>query len=244
MIYWLFFSDQLYGPLPMNQSGERSGAICCCMLSRAWNAEDRGCVGRKRIAITSLTPAQEGDVVYFRARVTTSRAQGSKMVFFNLRQRTDSIQALIVVSPDKVSKQMVKWAGSIADESIVLVEGVVQLPKEEVKSASVSDVEILISQVRRIVNWFQNFKTSSRSPASFTLWLLQTRGWHSQSKTHPDRKGNLKKKTRNLPKCYWRLDWIIGSLICGFVQIMFFDTIPDSICRHKRIKLFSQCNQP
>ena len=98
------------------------------------------------------------------------------MVFFNLRQRTDSIQALIVVSPDKVSKQMVKWAGSIADESIVLVEGVVQLPKEEVKSASVSDVEILISQVRRIVNWFQIFKISSRSPASFTLWLLQTRG--------------------------------------------------------------------
>ena len=69
------------------------------------------------------------------------------MVFFNLRQRTDSIQALVVVSPDKVSKQMVKWAGAIADESIVLVEGVVQLPKEEVKSASVSNVEILISQV-------------------------------------------------------------------------------------------------
>lgn len=73
------------------------------------------------------------------------------MVFFNLRQRTDSIQALIVVSLDKVSKHMVKWAGTIADESIVLVEGVVQLPKEEVKSASVGNVEILISQVRCIV---------------------------------------------------------------------------------------------
>ncbi|KAF8519062.1 hypothetical protein JB92DRAFT_2900429 [Gautieria morchelliformis] len=68
------------------------------------------------------------------------------MVFFNLRQRTDSIQALIVASP-KISKQMVKWSGAIADESIVLVEGVVQLPKEEVKSASVSNVEILISQL-------------------------------------------------------------------------------------------------
>jgi aspartyl/asparaginyl-tRNA synthetase len=69
------------------------------------------------------------------------------MIFFNLRQRTDSVQALIVVSPQKVSKQMVKWAGTLADESIVLVEGIVQLPNAEVKSASVSNVEIMISQV-------------------------------------------------------------------------------------------------
>ena len=116
--------------------------LLCCLI-----AEHRGYIGRKRITISSLVPSQEGEVVFFRARVSTSRAQGSKMVFFNLRQRTDSIQALVVVSPDKVSKQMVKWAGAIADESIVLVEGLVQLPKEEVKSASVSNVEILISQV-------------------------------------------------------------------------------------------------
>ena len=42
---------------------------------------------------------------------------------------------------------MVKWASTIADESIVLVEGTIQLPKEEIKSASVGNVEILISQV-------------------------------------------------------------------------------------------------
>jgi aspartyl-tRNA synthetase len=69
------------------------------------------------------------------------------MVFFNLRQRTDSIQGLVVTSPGIVSKQMVKWAATLADESIVLVGGTVQLPKEEVKSASVGNVEILISQV-------------------------------------------------------------------------------------------------
>jgi aspartyl-tRNA synthetase len=97
------------------------------------------------------------------------------MVFFNLRQRTDSIQALIVASP-KVSKPMVKWAGAIADESIVLVEGVVQLPKEEVKSASVSNVEILISQVRRIDNAIFKSNESPRSSASSTSWLIQNRG--------------------------------------------------------------------
>lgn len=69
------------------------------------------------------------------------------MVFLNLRQRTESVQALVIVTPEKISKQMVKWVGSLADESIVLVEGTVQIPKEEVKSATVGNVEILVSQV-------------------------------------------------------------------------------------------------
>ena len=69
------------------------------------------------------------------------------MVFLNLRQRTDSVQALLTVAPGKVSKQMAKWAAGLAIESIVLVEGVIQKSPEPIKSASVSDVEVLISQV-------------------------------------------------------------------------------------------------
>lgn len=69
------------------------------------------------------------------------------MVFLNLRQRTDSVQALLVVAPEKVSKQMVKWAAGLSDESIVLVEGVVAKAPEPIKSASVSDVEIHVSKV-------------------------------------------------------------------------------------------------
>jgi aspartyl/asparaginyl-tRNA synthetase len=69
------------------------------------------------------------------------------MVFLNLRQRTDSVQALLTVAPGKVSKQMAKWAAGLGIESIVLVEGIVQKSPEPIKSASVSDVEVLISQV-------------------------------------------------------------------------------------------------
>jgi len=69
------------------------------------------------------------------------------MVFLNLRQRTDSVQALLTVTPEKVSKQMVKWAASLANESIVLVEGVVRKSPEIIKSASVGDVEIHVTQV-------------------------------------------------------------------------------------------------
>ena len=76
------------------------------------------------------------------------------MVFLNLRQRTDSVQALLNVAPGKVSKQMAKWAAGLAIESLVLVEGAIQKSPEPIKSASVSDVEVLISQVP-----FANYRT-------------------------------------------------------------------------------------
>jgi aspartyl-tRNA synthetase len=89
----------------------------------------------------------DGQTVLFRARVNTSRAQGSKMVFLNLRQRTDSIQALLIVSPEKVSKQMAKWAADLSIESIVLVDGIVKKVPTPIKSTTVRDVEIHISKV-------------------------------------------------------------------------------------------------
>ncbi len=70
------------------------------------------------------------------------------MVFLNLRQRTDSVQALVTVTPENISKQMVKWTAGLADESIVLVQGVVKKTPEIIKSASVGDVEVHLSQVR------------------------------------------------------------------------------------------------
>jgi len=117
----------LYGKLPLNQSQTRPR--------------------RPHIQIAALSPALVGKTVLFRARVHTLRAQGNKMVFLNLRQRTDSVQAVLVVTPGKVSKQMVKWAAGLGDESIVLVEGVVKTAPEEIKSATVGDVEVDVTQV-------------------------------------------------------------------------------------------------
>ena len=92
----------------------------------------------------------DGQTVLLRARVQTSRAQGSKMVFLNLRQRIDSIQALLVLTPEKVSKHMLKWAAGLQTESIVLAEGVVKKSPEPIKSATVSDVELHLTQVSRL----------------------------------------------------------------------------------------------
>ncbi|KAG8985489.1 aspartate--tRNA ligase dps1, partial [Tulasnella sp. 427] len=134
------FASQNYGALPLNQSQERTG--------------------RERIQIANLTDADIGKTILFRARVQTSRPQ-SKMVFLHLRQRLDSIQALVLQQAELVSKQMVKWAGTIVDESIVLVEGVCQTPVEPIKSTTVSNIEILVRKIHVIAT------VDGRLPFSF-----------------------------------------------------------------------------
>lgn len=108
----------------------------------------------KRIQIKDLSTANDGDNVIFRARVHKTRQQGATMVFLTLRQQTDLIQALLKTNKDTdshaVSKQMVKWTGSINLESIVLVEGKVAKVEEKIKSATVQDVEIHISKIYTI----------------------------------------------------------------------------------------------
>lgn len=70
------------------------------------------------------------------------------MVFFTFRQGGGkTIQGLLNQKPDKISKQMVKWAQGITSESIVLVEGTVQAAPEPIKSCSVKDAEVIISKV-------------------------------------------------------------------------------------------------
>ena len=100
-----------------------------------------------RHKIASLSSELDGKNVVIRARVHTLRGQGNK-VFLKLRQRTDSVQALLSVQEGKVSKLMVKWASSLSDERIVLVEGTVQKSPEEIKGATIKDIELIVYRVR------------------------------------------------------------------------------------------------
>lgn len=103
-----------------------------------------------RTQIKDINAALDNHRITLRARVQTSRAQGAKMVFFGFRQQDKTIQGVLVAKEPSVSKQMVKWAGGLGDESIVLVEGTVQLPKEPVHSATQQDAEISIEKLYTI----------------------------------------------------------------------------------------------
>lgn len=120
-----------YGKLPLINSGFKTG--------------------QARVQINTLSAANDGQEVVFRARLHTSRQQGATMAFVTLRQRLSLIQGLIKANGDSISKQMVKWAGSINLESIVVVHGTVRSVEEPIKSATVQDVEVHISKIYTIV---------------------------------------------------------------------------------------------
>ncbi|KAJ2758488.1 aspartate--tRNA ligase dps1, partial [Coemansia nantahalensis] len=95
--------------------------------------------------VRAISEAMVGQVVHVQARVQTSRATGNKMCFLVLREATATVQALVQVNSDTVSKQMVKFASGIPSESIVDITAAVVRPNEPVKSCSVGDVELHVS---------------------------------------------------------------------------------------------------
>lgn len=116
-----------YGKLPLVVSSSKSGI--------------------KRVDFKNLSAANDGQEVVFRARAHNSRQQGATMAFLTFRQQDSLIQGLIKANGESVSKQMVKWAGSINLESIVIVTGTVKKVDEPIKSATVQDIEIAISKI-------------------------------------------------------------------------------------------------
>jgi hypothetical protein len=88
----------------------------------------------------------EDKVITFRCWVENARVQSAKLAFLNLRQGLNTVQAVVAAS-EKLSKQMVKYCGSVSTESTLLVTGLVKRVKEPIKSASIKDFEIHVQKL-------------------------------------------------------------------------------------------------
>ena len=72
------------------------------------------------------------------------------ILFLVFRQNVGTIQG-VLTEGETVSQNMLLWAENIHHESVVWVEGVLQIPQNdqhEVKSSSVRNVEVKIERVR------------------------------------------------------------------------------------------------
>lgn len=106
-------------------------------------------VDAERVNLKKLGEEHLGKTIKLRAWIQNSRMQGAKMAFVELREeRNWAIQGVMSVSPEgkPVSKQMVKWVGSLNLESFVLVEATVQKPLDPVKSCRVSNYELHLTK--------------------------------------------------------------------------------------------------
>jgi aspartyl-tRNA synthetase len=84
--------------------------------------------------------------VVFRATVANARNQSAKLSFLVFSQGPNTIQAVVAAS-DNLSRQMVKFAGSIPTESEVVVHGALARPKEPVKSTTIQTLEIHVTKL-------------------------------------------------------------------------------------------------
>ncbi|KAJ1960069.1 aspartate--tRNA ligase dps1 [Dipsacomyces acuminosporus] len=121
------FAEGSYGKAPMNMSQTKAET--------------------KWTEVKDLSEAMAGQTVNVQARVQNSRATGNKMCFLVLREGTSTVQGLLVVNKETISKQMVKFATSIPSESIVSIVAEVVKPQEPVKSCTVGDVELHVSKI-------------------------------------------------------------------------------------------------
>ncbi|KAH9440959.1 hypothetical protein MJO28_016073 [Puccinia striiformis f. sp. tritici] len=121
------YAVQNYGNQTLNQSQERNNF--------SWAKIDQ------------LTVDQVGERVRIQARVHNSRSQSAKLCFLVLRQQTSTIQTILSMTETTVSKQMIKYAIGIPLESIVIVEGIIQKPIEDIKTCTVSKLEIKLDKI-------------------------------------------------------------------------------------------------
>lgn len=72
-----------------------------------------------------------------------------KIAFFQLGKGVETIQGVMAVSQEgkPVSRQMVKWMGSVRLESIITVEALVQKPLEPVNSCTISGFELHVQKL-------------------------------------------------------------------------------------------------
>jgi len=120
-----------YGELPMSQSTTRGTD--------------------KRIDVDTLTDDMIGQEVCFRARIHHHRNMGQKLAFIMFRQRISTIQGVLVEEAGLVGPLMIHWSEHVRTGSIMRVKGIIQKPAVPVKSASIHNLEVKITDLHIIV---------------------------------------------------------------------------------------------
>ncbi|XP_050096819.1 aspartate--tRNA ligase, cytoplasmic [Anopheles aquasalis] len=100
---------------------------------------------RKFVKVSELVQCQRDAEVWVRGRVHTSRCKG-KQCFLVLRQQSSTVQCLLAVN-ETVSKQMVKFSGSIPRESIIDLRARVIPVEQRIESCTEQTLELHVLEL-------------------------------------------------------------------------------------------------
>jgi hypothetical protein len=162
-------------------------------LPAQWSSE------AERIRLEELKEEHVGKLVKVRGSLQNSRMQGAKIAFLELGKGNQTIQCVLAVSAEgkPVSRQMVKWAGSLRLESIVMVEALVQKPLDPVKSCTVSGFELHV----------QKLYVVAAAPEMLPISVATA----SRAVGGIDEEDDLSKATAGMLKLYGRCSMLITS---------------------------------
>uniref|UniRef100_A0A182Y144 Aspartate--tRNA ligase, cytoplasmic n=1 Tax=Anopheles stephensi TaxID=30069 RepID=A0A182Y144_ANOST len=119
-------SEGRYGTMKMIQSAEKHGE-------------------RVFVKVSELSHCQKDAQVWVRGRVHTSRCKG-KQCFLVLRQQSSTVQCLLAVN-EHISKQMVKFSGSIPRESIIDLKAKVVPVEQRIESCTEQTLELHVLEL-------------------------------------------------------------------------------------------------
>lgn len=121
------YSDGLYGVTKMIQSTGKHA-------------------DRSFVMVHDLTTCAKDALVWVRGRVHTSRAKG-KQCFLVLRQQSSTVQCVLAVNDSTVSKQMVKFSGSVPRESIIDIKAKVVQVESKIESCTEQNLELHVMEI-------------------------------------------------------------------------------------------------
>lgn len=101
---------------------------------------------RNFVMVHDLSSCGKDALVWVRGRVHTSRAKG-KQCFLVLRQQSSTVQCVLAVNENTVSKQMVKFSGSVPRESIVDIKAKVVPVESKIESCTEQNLELHVEEI-------------------------------------------------------------------------------------------------
>lgn len=101
------------------------------------------------VPLEEMAQMRPGSEVTFKARIHTQRKVSSALEFILFRNALETIQG-VLHRDDVISEHMIKWINRLPPESIVQVIGKLQEPKEPVKAATISHLEVNVGSIHLI----------------------------------------------------------------------------------------------
>lgn len=101
---------------------------------------------RNFVMVHDLSACTKDALVWVRGRVHTSRAKG-KQCFLVLRQQSSTVQCVLAVNDSTVSKQMVKFSGSVPRESIIDIKAKVVQVESKIESCTEQNLELHVLEI-------------------------------------------------------------------------------------------------